>query len=469
MKESFWGTLIIGMGVFAIMIVYFFQNVTNTDEHNYNLLKETTEAAMVDAFDMGGVTLRAERQSNGNYNYLISKVELNGLKAIGKDVATGVKQEKKVSVALDGTLPEGASIVWESDDADIATVTGNGTDAVITGEDVGTTAVTAKIVDANGRELGYEDASFDVNVLDNATVDSIGGDIGPDDNQVDLDTKKKNMEAGQVYTFMVRGNNDVENISVTSGDTNVATVALANGADSRGALYNITAVADGKTDITVTYQGKTSKIAVKVGGFQLDTSSKKMAPGQVYSVLAKNVPADQAGNVTLAYDNNIVDVVKVNDNYNGRGVLFNVTAKAIGETEVKVTHNGETETMAVNVVENTGRLTLDTASYTMPFGGSYTIGVKVEKNGRQLSGEEVRAMITSGELVVTDSRTGSIVTTEVQANGNVRVTGRQKEGTTYVQFIVMQNGQRVTHASVGVTVQNGATAGGSSVRSISQW
>ena len=246
-------------------------------------------------------------------------------------------------------------------------------------------------------------------------------------------------------------------------------VALANGTDSRGALYNITAVADGKTDITVTYQGKTSKIAVKVGGFQLDTSSKKMAPGQVYSVLAKNVPADQAGNVTLAYDNNIVDVVKVNDNYNGRGVLFNVTAKAIGETEVKVTHNGETETMAVNVVENTGRLTLDTASYTMPFGGSYTIGVKVEKNGRQLSGEEVRAMISSGELVVTDSRTGSIVTTEVQANGNVRVTGRQNEGTTYVQFIVMQNGQRVTHASVGVTVQNGATAGGSSVRSISQW
>ena len=134
-----------------------------------------------------------------------------------------------------------------------------------------------------------------------------------------------------------------------------------------------------------------------------------------------------------------------------------------------MTHKGETETMAVNVVENTGRLTLDTASYTMPFGGNYTIGVKVEKNGRQLSGEEVRAMITSGELVVTDSRTGSIVTTEVQANGNVRVTGRQNEGTTYVQFIVMQNGQRVTHASVGVTVQNGATAGGSSVRSISQW
>ncbi len=60
MKESFWGTLIIGMGVFAIMIVYFFQNVTNTDEHNYNLLKETTEAAMVDAFDMASYKASGE-------------------------------------------------------------------------------------------------------------------------------------------------------------------------------------------------------------------------------------------------------------------------------------------------------------------------------------------------------------------------------------------------------------------------
>ena len=43
--------MIITLGVLAISIMYFFQNVTNTDEHNYNLLKETTEAAMYDAID----------------------------------------------------------------------------------------------------------------------------------------------------------------------------------------------------------------------------------------------------------------------------------------------------------------------------------------------------------------------------------------------------------------------------------
>ena len=66
MKESFWGAFIIGFGVIVLMIIFFFQNVTNTDEHNYNLLKETTEAAMFDAFDLASYqadgTIRIDRE-----------------------------------------------------------------------------------------------------------------------------------------------------------------------------------------------------------------------------------------------------------------------------------------------------------------------------------------------------------------------------------------------------------------------
>lgn len=51
MKESFWAILIIMIGVISILFVNFFQSMTNTDEHNYTILKETTEAAMYDAFD----------------------------------------------------------------------------------------------------------------------------------------------------------------------------------------------------------------------------------------------------------------------------------------------------------------------------------------------------------------------------------------------------------------------------------
>lgn len=52
MKESFWGIMVITLGVTAIVFIYFFQSVTNSDEHNNTLLKETTEAAMFDAFDL---------------------------------------------------------------------------------------------------------------------------------------------------------------------------------------------------------------------------------------------------------------------------------------------------------------------------------------------------------------------------------------------------------------------------------
>lgn len=52
MRESMWGIFVVGVGVALILLIYFFQGVTNTDEHNYYILKETTEAAMLDAVDM---------------------------------------------------------------------------------------------------------------------------------------------------------------------------------------------------------------------------------------------------------------------------------------------------------------------------------------------------------------------------------------------------------------------------------
>lgn len=60
MKESFWGAMIITFAVISIAFIYFFQNITNTDQQNYTLLKETTESAMYDAID------QVEYQKNGN-------------------------------------------------------------------------------------------------------------------------------------------------------------------------------------------------------------------------------------------------------------------------------------------------------------------------------------------------------------------------------------------------------------------
>lgn len=52
MKETYWGVAVVISGVLAIFFIFFFQSITNTDEHNYHLLKEVTEAAMYDALDL---------------------------------------------------------------------------------------------------------------------------------------------------------------------------------------------------------------------------------------------------------------------------------------------------------------------------------------------------------------------------------------------------------------------------------
>ena len=60
MRESIWGYAIIVLGILAIGVIWFFANSTRTDQHNYNLLKETVEAAMFDAVDL------AEYRKNGD-------------------------------------------------------------------------------------------------------------------------------------------------------------------------------------------------------------------------------------------------------------------------------------------------------------------------------------------------------------------------------------------------------------------
>lgn len=52
MRDSFWIALIMILGIICIVFINFFQIYTNTDEQNYMLLKEVTEASMYDAVDM---------------------------------------------------------------------------------------------------------------------------------------------------------------------------------------------------------------------------------------------------------------------------------------------------------------------------------------------------------------------------------------------------------------------------------
>lgn len=64
MKESFWGVFVVMLGVAGIIFIFLFQNLTNTDEHNSQLLKEVTEAAMWDSFDYASYRSTGEIRIN---------------------------------------------------------------------------------------------------------------------------------------------------------------------------------------------------------------------------------------------------------------------------------------------------------------------------------------------------------------------------------------------------------------------
>ena len=53
MKESMWGIFIIAVGAVGIAIILLFQNITNTDQNELTILRESAEAAMYDAIDLG--------------------------------------------------------------------------------------------------------------------------------------------------------------------------------------------------------------------------------------------------------------------------------------------------------------------------------------------------------------------------------------------------------------------------------
>jgi len=52
MKESYWGYWLIVLGVFITIVMMMISNVTTSNTQDYYLVKEVTEAAMLDAVDL---------------------------------------------------------------------------------------------------------------------------------------------------------------------------------------------------------------------------------------------------------------------------------------------------------------------------------------------------------------------------------------------------------------------------------
>lgn len=58
MKESFWGVFVICFAIFVLIVITINQSGTQADQHNYYIMKEATEGAMMDSFDIQQYRLR---------------------------------------------------------------------------------------------------------------------------------------------------------------------------------------------------------------------------------------------------------------------------------------------------------------------------------------------------------------------------------------------------------------------------
>lgn len=83
MKESFWVSAIITVGVVSIAFIYFFQSLTSQEEQNYTILKEVTEAAMWDAVDW------ADYRATGNIRINREKFVENFMRRFAESVSLG--------------------------------------------------------------------------------------------------------------------------------------------------------------------------------------------------------------------------------------------------------------------------------------------------------------------------------------------------------------------------------------------
>ncbi len=64
MKAGMWGYWLVALGIFVLVIMMLLQDYTTTDTHDYYLIKEVTDAALIDAVDFAHYRVTGELKIN---------------------------------------------------------------------------------------------------------------------------------------------------------------------------------------------------------------------------------------------------------------------------------------------------------------------------------------------------------------------------------------------------------------------
>ena len=281
-------------------------------------------------------------------------------------------------------------------------------------------------------------------------VDSQEGS-SENDSFLRLDTKTYTNTEGQVYQFLAKVNGGSGTLpTVTSTDPSVASVQYVR-TDSRGYLYQIDTLAEGKTTIVVTADGVTATLPVTVtagtsgqssssassgsgqsptGAVKLDTREYSNTSGQIYQFLAKVASGDMP--TVTSSDPSVAAVKYVRTD--SRGHLYQIDTLAPGETTISVTADGETATLPVTVTggeavsgdaasssSNVG-VSLDTKAYANSVGNIYQFLATITGDFEDMpTVTSSNPSVVSVEYVRTDSR-GHLYQINTLAEGKANIT-----------------------------------------------
>lgn len=387
------------------------------------------------------------------------------------------------TVKVNGIVDSGKPVEWSSSDPSIATVNANGT---VTAVAVGSATITATVTGTNA----FADCA--VTVTESAQ---------PQTPVVTLNKSTLNLTEGDteqlIASVTVNGTSVTDRVlSWNSSDNTIATVE--NGL--------VTAVKEGTAQITVTVEdGNSAVCTVTVGPKEpvatvitLDKTSATLYTNRdPRSVTVKATVTPVGTPLSWSVDNSNVTVAAGSE---ANTVV--VTAKAVGTSVITFTAEDGTKatctitvkryssgssssggsssssssgsglgwTGGITILDGSqgqipsgervpwdgvttgptgGVLMLDTSTYTMAPNGIYDI--KMTLLGASVS-----------DVKVYSSRDG-IATVTALGDGKYRITG-VNPGDTYIMFEVYRDGVLVNHASVKVTIAEGAAAQGTSNR-----
>jgi len=105
MKEAFWGVLIVTLGLFGIVVVNLFQNITVDNDRIYYVIKESTEGAAFDAIDL------AHYRLNGTLRIVEDKFVENLTRRFAENIS---KSNYKIVVEDVNEMPPKVSLRVET-------------------------------------------------------------------------------------------------------------------------------------------------------------------------------------------------------------------------------------------------------------------------------------------------------------------------------------------------------------------